>query len=65
MDLGTQLDAAVDIGQVQGGFVMTCGHLVIEERTNAQGTQLFNDTWEYTSKVPRCEGVRQVVLPPP
>jgi len=27
MDLGTQLDAAVDIGQVQGCFVMTLGYL--------------------------------------
>lgn len=51
MDLGTQLDAAVDIGQVQGGFVMTLGYLFTEEtKWNAQGTQLFGGTWEY--KVP-------------
>merc|ERR1712136_402727 len=48
---GTNLDAAVDIGQVQGGFVMTLGYLFTEEtKWNAQGTQLFGGTWEY--KVP-------------
>ena len=51
MNLGTLLDAAVDIGQVQGGFVMTLGYLFTEKtKWNAQGTRLFNGTWEY--KVP-------------
>ena len=31
--------------------MMTCRHLVIEKRLNAQGTQPFNGTWEYTSDV--------------
>lgn len=31
MDLGTQLDAAVDIGQVQGGVVISLGYLFTED----------------------------------
>merc|ERR1712100_985499 len=31
MDLGTQLNAAVDIGQVQGAFVKVLGYLFTEE----------------------------------
>jgi len=51
MDLGTQMDAAVDIGQVQGGFVQSLGYLFTEEtKWDANGTQLFCGTWEY--KVP-------------
>jgi len=51
MDLGHQLDAAVDIGQIQGGFVITLGYLFTEEtKWDAEGTQLFCGTWEY--KVP-------------
>jgi xanthine dehydrogenase/oxidase len=51
MDLGHQLDAAIDIGQLQGGFVMAMGWLLSEElRWNANGTQLNLGTWEY--KIP-------------
>ena len=51
MDLGHQLDAAVDIGQIQGGFVITLGYLFTEEtKWDVDGTQLFCGTWEY--KVP-------------
>jgi len=51
MDLGTQLNAAVDMGQVQGGFVMTLGYLFTEETMwDKHGTQLFAGTWHY--KVP-------------
>jgi xanthine dehydrogenase/oxidase len=51
MDLGTQLDAAVDIGQVQGGFVISLGYLLTEElKVNSAGTQLNLGTWEY--KIP-------------
>merc|ERR1712211_48096 len=50
-DLGHQLDAAVDIGQIQGGFVITLGYLFTEEtKWDVDGTQLFCGTWEY--KVP-------------
>eukprot|EP01050_Picozoa_sp_SAG11_P057022 SAG11_NODE_35690_length_265_cov_0.939759_1_plen_33_part_10 len=31
MDLGNQLDAAVDLGQVEGGFVISLGYLLTEE----------------------------------
>ena len=33
MDFSTQLDAAVDIGQVQGGFVMTLGTFSLKKRS--------------------------------
>eukprot|EP00450_Noctiluca_scintillans_P002747 CAMPEP_0194493158 /NCGR_PEP_ID=MMETSP0253-20130528/11460_1 /TAXON_ID=2966 /ORGANISM="Noctiluca scintillans" /LENGTH=1391 /DNA_ID=CAMNT_0039334111 /DNA_START=75 /DNA_END=4250 /DNA_ORIENTATION=- len=51
MDLGTQLNAAVDIGQIQGGFVQSLGYLFTEEiKWGADGTQVTPGTWEY--KVP-------------
>jgi xanthine dehydrogenase/oxidase len=51
MDLGTQLDAAVDIGQLEGGFVIALGYLLSEERmNNAKGEELTLGTWNY--KVP-------------
>jgi xanthine dehydrogenase/oxidase len=51
MDLGTQLDAATDLGQLQGGFVMALGWMMSEElRWDANGTQLNLGTWEY--KIP-------------
>lgn len=41
MDLGSQLDAAIDIGQLQGGFVISLGYLLTEEcKVDASGTQL-------------------------
>jgi len=41
MDLGTQLDAAVDIGQLEGGFVMALGYVLTEElMVDTTGTQL-------------------------
>eukprot|EP00931_Biecheleriopsis_adriatica_P115532 TRINITY_DN91318_c0_g1_i1.p1 TRINITY_DN91318_c0_g1~~TRINITY_DN91318_c0_g1_i1.p1 ORF type:complete len:1349 (-),score=270.27 TRINITY_DN91318_c0_g1_i1:87-4088(-) len=51
MDFGTQLDAAVDIGQLQGGMVMALGFLLTEElKVDASGTQLNLGTWDY--KIP-------------
>merc|ERR1711957_1104368 len=51
MDLGNQLDAAIDIGQVQGGFVMALGYLFSEEqKVGADGKRLHLGSWEY--KVP-------------
>jgi len=51
MDLGNQLDAAVDIGQLQGGFVISLGYLLTEQLTvDPKGTQLNLGTWEY--KIP-------------
>jgi len=51
MDLGTQLDAAVDIGQLEGGFVVALGYLLSEERLqNAKGEELTLGTWNY--KIP-------------
>merc|ERR1719443_2001634 len=51
MDLGNQLNAAVDIGQVQGGFVMALGYLLTEEcKWDSAGKQMHLGTWEY--KIP-------------
>lgn len=51
MDLGRQLNAIVDVGQVQGGFVMALGYLFSEEQKWAPTGKLLNlGTWEY--KVP-------------
>jgi len=51
MDLGTQLDAAIDIGQLQGGFVIALGYLLTEElQVDVDGTQLNLGFWNY--KIP-------------
>lgn len=51
MDLGTQLDAAIDIGQLQGGFVIAIGYLLTEElKVDSTGTQLNLSMWNY--KIP-------------
>mmetsp|Transcript_75907 Transcript_75907/g.158286 ORF Transcript_75907/g.158286 Transcript_75907/m.158286 type:complete len:1405 (-) Transcript_75907:223-4437(-) len=51
MDFGNQLDAAVDIGQLQGGFVIALGLLLTEEqKVDSKGTPLTLGTWEY--KIP-------------
>merc|ERR1711920_223160 len=51
MDLGTQLDAAVDIGQVQGGFIMALGYTLTEDFPYDQnGVALNANTWNY--KIP-------------
>jgi len=51
MDLGTQLDAAIDIGQLQGGFMIALGYCFTEElKFNEKGEQLFLGSWEY--KIP-------------
>lgn len=51
MDLGNQLNAAVDIGQVQGGFVMALGYLLSEEQSmDATGKRQHLGSWDY--KIP-------------
>jgi len=51
MDLGHQLNAAVDIGQVQGGFVQALGYLFTEKSAwKSDGQNMHLGTWEY--KVP-------------
>jgi len=51
MDLGNQLDAAIDIGQVQGGFMMALGYLLTEEQKFDESARQLNlGTWEY--KIP-------------
>lgn len=53
MDLGNQLDAAVDIGQLQGGFIIAMGHLLTEEsRVDTTGTLLNLGSWDY--KIPQA-----------
>lgn len=51
MDIGSQMNAAVDLGQIQGGFVMALGYLFSEQQQwNGQGKLLNQGTWEY--KIP-------------
>jgi xanthine dehydrogenase/oxidase len=51
MDLGDQLDAAVDIGQLEGGFVQALGYILSEEvMYNSKGEKLTLGTWNY--KIP-------------
>jgi len=51
MDLGRQLNAAVDIGQLEGGFVMALGYFFTEElKFDEQARPLNLGTWEY--KIP-------------
>lgn len=48
MDLGNQLNAAVDIGQIQGGFVMALGYLLTEEQSlAANGKRQHLGSWDY------------------
>merc|ERR1711924_100762 len=50
-DQGTSLNPDIDIGQIEGGFVMTLGHIFTEQVLfNAQYQQLNLSTWEY--KIP-------------
>jgi len=51
MDLGRQLNAAVDIGQLEGGFIMALGYFFTEElKFDEQARPLNLGTWEY--KIP-------------
>jgi xanthine dehydrogenase/oxidase len=46
LDLGTQLDAAVDLGQIEGGFVQALGYMFTEElMVDKTGAQLNTDTY--------------------
>jgi len=47
-DSGVSMNPAVDIGQVEGGFIMGLGlHMNEEIYYNAQGELVTNGTWEY------------------
>lgn len=51
MDVGTQANAAVDIGQIQGAYVMALGYLFSEEvKFDEHGVNHHLGTWEY--KIP-------------
>jgi len=44
MDLGNQLDAAVDLGQLEGGFVIALGYLLTEELKIDKSGSLLSTT---------------------
>jgi xanthine dehydrogenase/oxidase len=47
LDLGTQLDAAVDLGQIEGGFVMALGYLLTEQLiVDSTGAQLSTSAYK-------------------
>ncbi|KAJ1449944.1 molybdopterin binding aldehyde oxidase/xanthine dehydrogenase [Pelagophyceae sp. CCMP2097] len=48
MDQGTSLNAAVDLGQIEGAVVMTLGYLFTEDcAVSADGAQTGDGTWDY------------------
>jgi len=59
MDLGQQLNAAIDIGQLEGGFVMALGYFFTEQvRFSKEGRLRDVGTWEY--KIPSyCDVPRE------
>lgn len=58
MDLGYQLNAAIDIGQLEGGFIMALGYFFTEQHLfSPAGEQLTIGTWEY--KIPSYSDVPQ------
>ena len=54
-DNGISLNTAVDVGQIQGSFIMGLGYMLTEEfvwdrtgkRTGSAGSNVSNGTWEY------------------
>mmetsp|Transcript_32603 Transcript_32603/g.47844 ORF Transcript_32603/g.47844 Transcript_32603/m.47844 type:complete len:282 (+) Transcript_32603:1-846(+) len=63
-DCGKQLNAAVDVGQIEGGFVMGLGYFLTESVIHdlADGKLVSNNTWKYKplagSDMPRVFNVR-------
>jgi len=58
MDLGRQLNAGIDIGQVEGGFVIALGYFFSEQVLwDKNGRQLNIGSWEY--KIPSSCDVPQ------
>ena len=48
MDQGTPLNPLIDLGQVEGGFVMALGYYLTEEVLwSEDGSQLSLGTWQY------------------
>lgn len=47
-DCGTALNPCVDIGQIEGAFIMGLGYFLTEQVvTDASGRLLSNGTWDY------------------
>jgi xanthine dehydrogenase/oxidase len=46
-DCGVSLSPLIDIGQIEGGFIMGMGYYMTEERLYPDGTLLNDGTWEY------------------
>jgi xanthine dehydrogenase molybdopterin-binding subunit B len=48
LDCGKSLNPAVDVGQIQGGFVMGLGNFLCEEMLfDADGRNVTDSTWQY------------------
>eukprot|EP00951_Prasinocladus_malaysianus_P033069 scaffold325182_cov48-Prasinocladus_malaysianus.AAC.1 len=51
MDLGTAMNPEVDLGQVEGGFMMALGYILMEDVLfDENGQPLSLGTWNY--KIP-------------
>jgi xanthine dehydrogenase/oxidase len=51
MDIGRSLNPAIDVGQIQGGFVMALGYIFSEsQKWHVGGANMNLGTWEY--KIP-------------
>ncbi|KAK7276556.1 hypothetical protein RIF29_17699 [Crotalaria pallida] len=57
-DCGQSLNPAVDLGQIEGAFVMGLGFFMLEQyETNLDGLVLANGTWNY--KIPTIDTIPQ------
>ncbi|OIW04149.1 hypothetical protein TanjilG_00709 [Lupinus angustifolius] len=57
-DCGQSLNPAVDLGQIEGAFVMGLGFFMLEEyETNPDGLVLADGTWNY--KIPTVDTIPQ------
>jgi len=47
-DIGSAINPAIDMGQLEGGFIYSCGFMLHEERLYDNNAKLLiDDTWEY------------------
>jgi xanthine dehydrogenase molybdopterin-binding subunit B len=65
MDLGTSLNPAVDIGQLEGGFVMTLGYIFTERCLYDQAPPHYNTLDAKPQEFPRVRPTCRLQNGPP